>query len=184
MPCRPTKLSKNTKLCANQSGRSSPPPEGLRGVWGAAPLNRGSRPKSDTQNCLGEQSTNGKRAKPSTKERAIRRKFDGYTKSRHTQFFWSVTNCPRYSSRTAIASSAVVAQSRGKERQTIFYTLLGGGIVFYARVCSPNSSSAFAHQKSDTRFFNIQTVPLLKTSGRFFTKKRTTKMFRTSGEIL
>ncbi|EGC03973.1 hypothetical protein CUS_4954 [Ruminococcus albus 8] len=44
-----TKWGKNIKLCARKSGRSSPPPEGLREFEGRA-LNRGSRKQNDKQN--------------------------------------------------------------------------------------------------------------------------------------
>ncbi|MBE6873297.1 MAG: hypothetical protein E7493_05260 [Ruminococcus albus] len=60
-----TKRSKNTKLCASQSGRSSPPPEGLREFEGSA-LNRGTAKKRYSLSFWANNVTDSKRSKPST----------------------------------------------------------------------------------------------------------------------
>ena len=65
--CRPTKPSKNTKLCARKSARSSLAPAGLQGARGAEPLASGNGKTTIRAIRLGEQSVDGKRSTHSTK---------------------------------------------------------------------------------------------------------------------
>ena len=63
MLCRPTKPSKNTKLCASQSARSSLAPAGLREFEGRA-LNRGSSPNATNKTSWANKENDGKRTFP------------------------------------------------------------------------------------------------------------------------
>ena len=58
-----TKWGKNTKQSARKSGRSSPPPEGLRGARGAEPLASGNGKATIRAIYLGEQSKRRKEVK-------------------------------------------------------------------------------------------------------------------------
>ena len=109
--CRPTKPRKNTKLCANQSARSSLAPAGLRGARGAnvdcverGLSHRGTAKQRYVLSIWANNSPDGKRSKKKTsanQKRAIRQE-KSVLISRKKRSPCACANCPRDISATAL----------------------------------------------------------------------------------
>ena len=135
--CRPTKPSKNTKLCASQSARSSLAPAGLRGARGAEPLASGKQKAKRQTKLVGrtkQKTERGQDPRPKQDKKAVKRhRFSGKQRrgqapalhvgsadpkagnsqkkrvlnSREQHSPCAYNELPATSSRTATASSAV-----------------------------------------------------------------------------
>ncbi|MBE6873512.1 MAG: hypothetical protein E7493_06355 [Ruminococcus albus] len=101
--CRPTKPSKNTKLCARKSARSSLAPAGLREFEGRALNHRSAKPKCKSKNksiAKLKPSSGAKTALFHPKKRAIRKE-KSVLKILDPQKLCACDELPASSSRTA-----------------------------------------------------------------------------------